>query len=140
MGSPLVWWASLAALGYLGVTIVRGRRPNDAAVVIVTGFAMLYLPLVALNFKRSFTFIYYLLPAVPFMCLAIGAVAAQWAHSFAPRVILATFVVAALLLFAFFYPVLTAMPVSKSQKEAREWFRDCQPPPDSPAPTGWCWQ
>ena len=140
MGSPLVWWTSLAALGYLIFTIVRRRRPNDAAIVVVTGFALLYFPLLAVNIKRSFTFLYYLLPAVPFMCLAVGAVATEWARSLAGRVIVAAFALAALLLFAFFYPVLTAAPVSRSEKEAREWFRDCQPPPTSPAPTGWCWQ
>jgi dolichyl-phosphate-mannose-protein mannosyltransferase len=141
MGNPLVWWTSLAALGYLAGKIVRGRRSADPAVVIVTGFAVLYLPWLIVSAKRSVIFLYYLLPAVPFMCLAIAAVAVGWAQSFRRRAAVAAFSTAAVALFAFFYPVVTAMPLSKAGIEARQWFRNCPLPlTGQPPAKGWCWR
>ena len=140
MGSPLVWWTSLGALSYLGVIIAARRRPSEAVIVVVTGFSVLYLPLLALTLVRSFIFLYYLLPSVPFMCLAVALVSTQWAHSLSTRAIVVAFSAGALVLFAFFYPVLTATPLSRQEMEAREWFHDCELPPGKAAPDGWCWR
>jgi hypothetical protein len=47
--------------------------------------------------------------------------------------------------FAYFYPVLTAVPLSRPAWEARILFRDCAPyrlQPQTklvPPPPGWCW-
>ncbi len=91
--------------------------------------------------RSSVIFLYYLLPAVPFMCLAIAAVAVSWTHSFRRRVALAAFSTAAVVLFAFFYPVVTAMPLSKEGVEARQWFRNCRLPlTGQPPAKGWCWR
>jgi len=58
---------------------------------------------------------------------------------------------AALALFAFFFPLLTALPMEPDDWQSRMWLTDCQRPgaltlvlPDDeirigPAPTGWCW-
>jgi dolichyl-phosphate-mannose-protein mannosyltransferase len=141
MGNPLVWWTSLVALGYLAGKVVRGKRSADPVVVVVTGFAVLYLPWLIVSAKRSVIFLYYILPAVPFMCLAVAAVAVSWAHSFRRRVALAAFSTAAVAFFAFFYPVATAMPLSKEGVEARQWFRNCPlPVAGQPSPKGWCWR
>ena len=140
MGSPVVWWASLPALGYLGIRVARRRLASDAAVVIVGGFAVLYLPWLAVTGERSFTFLFYLLPAVPFMCLALATVVTPWVRSLGGRSIVALFCALAIASFAFFYPILTATPLSKEAVESRQWFRDCRPPPGSLAPGGWCWR
>jgi dolichyl-phosphate-mannose-protein mannosyltransferase len=142
MGSPVVWWASLPAIAYLGIQAARRRRAYafDAAVVAVGGFAVLYLPWLAVTSERSFTFLFYLLPAVPFMCLAIAVVATPWVRSFGGRTIVALFCALAVASFAFFYPVLTATPLSVPAVEARRWFTDCRPPPGTLAPSGWCWR
>ena len=140
IGSPVVWWASLPALAYLGIRASRRRYPTDVAAVVIGGFALLYLPFLAVNTGRSFTFLFYLLPAVPFMCLALAAVVTPWARSRTGRAGLALFSALAIAFFVFFYPVLTAAPLSKSAVEARQWFGDCRPPPGSLASNGWCWR
>jgi dolichyl-phosphate-mannose-protein mannosyltransferase len=140
MGSPVVWWVCLPALVYLGIRVARRRRASDAAVVVVGGFAVLYLPWLAVTAERSFTFLFYLLPAVPFMCLALAAVVTPWVRSLGGRAIVALFCALTIASFAFFYPVLTATPLSKQAVEARQWFRDCRPPPGSLASNGWCWR
>jgi dolichyl-phosphate-mannose--protein O-mannosyl transferase len=47
---------------------------------------------------------------------------------------------AAVALFAFFYPILTAVPLSREGLQARQWFQDCEPSADIAAPAGWCWK
>ena len=140
LGSPVVWWASLPAVAYLGIRVAQRRRASDAAVVVVGGFAVLYLPWLPVITERSYTFLYYLLPAVPFMCLALATVVTPWVRSRRGGAIVAVFCALAIAFFAFFYPVLTATPLSKQAAEARQWFRDCRPPPGSLASNGWCWR
>jgi dolichyl-phosphate-mannose--protein O-mannosyl transferase len=140
MGSPVVWWASLPVIAYLGIQAARRRRASDAAVVAVGGFAVLYLPWLAVTTERSFTFLFYLLPAVPFMCLAIAVVATPWVRSLAGRSIVAVFCALAVASFAFFYPLLTAAPLSRPAVETRRWFTDCDHPPGTLASSGWCWR
>ena len=140
IGSPVVWWAALIALAYLAIRMARRRKPTDAAVVAVGGFAVMYLPWLAVSTGRSFTFLFYLLPAVPFMCLAVAIVATPWVRSFTGRAALTLFGVLAFTFFVFFYPVLTAAPLSREALEARQWFDDCRAPPGTLAPEGWCWR
>ena len=137
MGSPFVWWSALLAFVALAWQMLRGRR-REGSVVAVTGFAAIYGPLLIVIATRPATFIYYLLPAVPFMCLALGAVAEQLPSRLAAWCI-PTFSVAALASFAFFYPVITGAPISERALEARQWFRDCRARPGTLAPSGWCW-
>ena len=99
----------------------------------------MYLPLLVVNRARSATFLYYMLPSVPFMCLAMAAVASsrtarRW------RWLTIAFSAAAVALFAFFYPVLTGAPLSERALRARQWFTDCEPAPGMLAPAGWCWR
>lgn len=140
LGSPVVWWVSLIALVYLAVRMARGRKPTDAAIVAVIGFCVMYLPWLAASTGRSFTFLFYLLPAVPFMCLAFATVATPLLLSLRGRVAVSVFGALAIAFLVFFYPVLTAAPLSKPALEARQWFDDCRAPPGSLAPDGWCWR
>ena len=138
MGSPFVWWTALACLAVLAAGLVR-RRASEAAVVAVAGFAAMYGPLLLVSAARSATFLYYMLPAVPFMCLGVAAVAVGLRAPSDRRAILAVSIVAAAA-FAFFYPVLTAQPLTDASLADRQWFRDCDAPTAITPPTGWCWR
>jgi dolichyl-phosphate-mannose--protein O-mannosyl transferase len=139
IGNPLVWWTALACLGALVIRLTR-RRVSDAAVVAVVGFAAVYGPLLVVSAVRPATFIYYMLPAVPFMCLGIAAVVAGLrTPQLQRRAMIAISFVAAVTL-TFFYPVLTAQPLTERGLAARQWFRDCSAPTAITPPTGWCWR
>ena len=138
MGNPLVWWAALLALASLAVRWAR-ERPFDAARVAVVGFAFMYLPLLVVSSARSATFLYYMLPSVPFMCLAVAAVPRDWNVTWSRRVVIG-FSLAAAMLFAYFYPVLVGAPLSEASLQARQWFDDCSAPTAIAPPTGWCWR
>ena len=138
MGSPLVWWTSIAAFAYLILQIGRGRQ-NDAAIVALTGISVLYLPFLLVSGVRSAPFLHDMLPSVPFMCLALAAVPHGWGSSFSKFIVIG-FATAAVALFIFFYPILVGSPLSQDALHARQWFQDCAPSVDIAAPKGWCWK
>lgn len=138
IGSPFVWWIALVCLAALVVQLMV-RRSSHSAVVAVIGFAAMYGPLLVVSAARPATFFYYMLPAVPFMCLGIATVVAGLKAPWARRGMAGISVVAAGMA-AFFYPVLTAQPLTEQGLAARQWFRDCDAPTAIAPPTGWCWQ
>lgn len=75
LGNPVVWWTFLVAGPALAVGLVRAgrewwqRRWQDA--VIVGGYLAGYLPWLVTS--RA-TFVFYLLPSVPFLCLGVAVV------------------------------------------------------------------
>jgi dolichyl-phosphate-mannose--protein O-mannosyl transferase len=147
---PLVWWSSLVALVYTGVAWVRRRRgvanprdrlddrgvanPRDrlddrgvAEGVILAGFVVGYFPWFVLSYNRPDVFIYYMLPVVPFMCLALGYVSMRLWRSTTGRAAVVAFAAVAAGLFVLEYPLLTAQPLTESAWHARMWvYDDCE--------------
>jgi dolichyl-phosphate-mannose-protein mannosyltransferase len=164
-GSPLAWWGSLLALVYVAVALAWRRLRHGGEGVILAGFAFTYLPWLVLPSGREATFIFYLTPALPFMALALGYVAARLWPPVWGKAAVAVFSVGAVGLFFFYYPVLSNIPVPRDQWEQRIWiFDDCETPKKRPAertvtrtrgkrtvtrtragkeepvpPEGWCW-
>jgi dolichyl-phosphate-mannose--protein O-mannosyl transferase len=167
-GSPFVWWLSVVALVYCALNWVRHRSLASPEGVILGGFLFNYLPWIAVGAfsQRSAVFLFYLLPAVPFMCLALGYVATTIGRTWEARAAIAVFSVTAVALFAFYYPILTAQPLKVNDWDRRVWiFDNCEaadPTPtestvttvvrgrteistlnttstDSLPPKGWCW-
>lgn len=166
-GSPFVWWTSVVALVFIGVTWLRSRdwrRPEGA---ILAGFVFTYgLWLIPQVSSRPAIFVFYLLPAIPFMCLALGYVATRLGNSWEARTAVALYAVVALGLFAFYYPLLAKTSLPQPEWKKRIWvFDNCDKPPGKTvqvtstetkngkekvttsastedyagAPTGWCW-
>ncbi len=152
VGNPLVWWASLVALVAIALRAVRRRAGVTAEVVALAGFAVTLLPWVVLRGDRSQTFLFYLLPTLPFMCLGLALGLHALGRSLAARAAVAAFLLVAGASFAFFYPVLAALPLPPGQWEMRMLFDDCDAAgrgvshlPDAETatgdpPSGWCWR
>jgi dolichyl-phosphate-mannose--protein O-mannosyl transferase len=168
IGNPFVWWLSILALVYCGVNWVRDRALGAAEGVILGGFVFNYAPWIALGLisDRSAVFLFYLLPAVPFMCLGLAYVATRIGKTWEAKAAVAVFGVTAIGLFAFYYPVMTGRPLTVTDWDRRIWiFDDCDTPEQKPTettvtsitdgrtqgsttmttstdslpPTGWCW-
>jgi dolichyl-phosphate-mannose--protein O-mannosyl transferase len=155
LGSPLVWWSSIPAV--MAAAWAWIRRRGDAELVIAAGVAVTYLPWLLFDRVRTFVFLYYLLPTVPFLCLAVARLTVAGITRPWGRVSVAGLAVITLALLAFFYPVLAARPLSYEAWRARVGlFTDCGPPGRTggqkldgtrllpaprggPPPTGWCW-
>jgi dolichyl-phosphate-mannose-protein mannosyltransferase len=152
MGNPVAWWPGLLALVALAWTWARAGwgvlRPEP---VILAAAASTYLPWLILSGDRSQTFIWYLLPTVPFLCLALGTLAAWGWPRLTGRVAAGIYAGALLATFVLYLPLLTALPLAPNDWESRMLFRDCERPgaptlvlPDDeinqgPPPDGWCW-
>jgi dolichyl-phosphate-mannose--protein O-mannosyl transferase len=151
-GSPLAWLVAVGALAWATVRLAGAawRLERPELVLLVAAIAT-YLPWLALSGDRSQTFIWYLLPTLPFLYGAVGlAAAAAWGR-ISGRVATGAVLAGCLALFVFFFPVLTALPVSPDVWRSRMWLTDCERPgaetlalPDDeinqgPPPSGWCW-
>ena len=148
MGSPLAWWPSLVVFGWLAVSWLRGNRSLGTSVILV-GALSAYLPWLVLGFARSQIFLWYVLPALPFLYVAVGVAVVRW-RGWA-RGALVIGLAAVLAAFVIFWPIATASPLAPDDWRLRMWFTDCERPgaptlelPDDtinsgPPPDGWCW-
>ena len=152
LGNPLTWWPGAIALAVVGVRWGRaGAGLARPEVVLPAAALSTYLPWLILSGSRSQVFLWYLLPTIPFLCGALGLVAALAWSSVPGRVSAGLAATAVAASFVFFYPILTAAPMTPDQWRSRIWFNDCARPgaptltlPDDeinqgPPPTGWCW-
>lgn len=108
LGNPVLWWGFLALLPLAIPTVVRTPTWQDA--VAFGGYTVMYLPWLAV--QRS-QFIFYMLPAVPFMCLAIVASLRRGPRS-AARIAAPTIAGLVLVAAAAFAPVWLGLPASAS--------------------------
>ena len=168
-GSPFVWWTSVLAILIAAWSWVRRREAWGPEGLILAGVAFTYGPwlLTGLLSDRSAVFLFYLLPTVPFMCLALGYVASRLGRSWEATAAVALFSAAALWFFVFYYPLLAKVPIPRTQWDKRIWvFDDCDKPSTDPTtslitetkarrtivrttfttgtdedlpPKGWCW-
>jgi len=152
IGNPLTWWPGAIALVVTGLRWIRAGagllRPE--VVLLIAGLST-YLPWLVLSGSRSQVFIWYLLPTIPFLYGALGLWAALAWRSLAGRIAVGVAALAVAASFAFFFPVLTAAPLTPDAWRSRIWFTDCTRPgaptltvPNDeidrgPPPSGWCW-
>ncbi len=137
MGNPVIFWGSLVAIPWCAVAWWR-KRDWRAGLVVVTILGQ-YLPWALA--KRPL-FFFYVTPITPFFVLAFVYVLVQMsefrfriraaepaaaleptytrARPFLPVAV--GLVVAAVLLFVFFYPVLVGWNLSRDAWELRMWF------------------
>jgi dolichyl-phosphate-mannose-protein mannosyltransferase len=134
MGHPLLFWGSVFTLPYVGWCWLR-RRDWRAGFIVVPALVM-YLPWFLKASEVQFFF--YILPVTPFLVLAavyalrelskVRVVRSREGEDadesvvrpFVPVAI--TYVVVYLLLFAFFYPVLTGWHLSYNAWHYRMWM------------------
>lgn len=124
-GNPAVFWASLLTIPYL--VLVWWRRRDWRAGFVLVAILSQYLPWF-LSTRPMFLF--YMTPATPFLVLAatfllrdLSAVRPAGARTRAFLPVAAGYVAVAVGMFAFFWPILVAHPLSRSAWQARMWFR-----------------
>jgi dolichyl-phosphate-mannose--protein O-mannosyl transferase len=147
MGNPVAWWPGLVALIGLAFTWWRASwalwRPEP---VILAAASSTFLPWLVLSGDRGQTFIWYLLPTIPFLCLALGSFAALAWERVRWRVAAGAYALVLVASFGFWVPLLVALPMDPDAWRLRIPFQDCagQTLPDDTTssgapPPGWCW-
>jgi dolichyl-phosphate-mannose-protein mannosyltransferase len=146
VGNLIVWWSSLPALLFTAFRWLRRRDWTGPEGLILSGFLFTYGPWLVQTTGREAMFIFYLLPTLPFMMLALGYVAISIGDTREAKVAIALFAALAIGYFAYFYPVLAETPLSYTEFRHRILFERCralseQPPAEEEAPpeSGWCW-
>lgn len=120
LGNPILWWASIPAL--LASLWLVARQRYGMLLLPLLAFAAAYLPWWVIPRTE---FQYYVVGGVPFMFMLL----AYWldrflaSRQFSKLVLAKTVIVAAVLAFVFFYPLLTAYPISKTYYGLHIWFR-----------------
>lgn len=121
MGNPVVWWGGLAALLYTAAACIRRKTRTKEKVLLLVGFLSQYLPWVLV--PRS-TFIYHYFASVPFIiaCTALWIADVEKRDQNTARVIALYACVAAAILCAGFYPLMSGTPVPREYAMLLRWF------------------
>lgn len=126
-GSPFAWWTSLLALAFVAFRWLRSRKLGGAEGLILAGFIFSYVPWLILD--RPAVFIFYLLPSIPFMCLALAYAATRIGRSWEAIAAISLFAAGTLGLFYFYHPLLVGDPIPQPEWKARIWvFDNCDKP------------
>lgn len=108
-GNPAVWWVGLAAVlfSFYLAAVKRDRKST----YLLIGYLSCLLPWIPV--ERT-TYIYHYFPCVPFMTLMIGRCYEYFYYKFRKRTmkIFVLHTIAALILFAMFYPVISGHAVN----------------------------
>ncbi|HVE74512.1 MAG TPA: dolichyl-phosphate-mannose--protein mannosyltransferase, partial [Mycobacteriales bacterium] len=121
-------WATVPALLICLFLWVAKRDWRAGAVLLMVGMGI--VPWIRDDLDGRTMFLFYALPAVPFMCLAIALVAGwllTWArgHEWRWRVTVAglgAYVALVVINFAYLYPVLAAQTLPYDVWHKRMWF------------------
>ena len=109
IGNPAVWWLSVPAS--LAALVIGIRRRDPRPLFCAAGFACAYLFWAVA--ARPLQFAHYFLDAVPYACLSLGFLLDRaWDGRW--RWLCRAYVVLAVLLALYFYPVQTAVPIPAS--------------------------
>ena len=126
LGTPLLWWAALAAAVYL---LYRWAMRRDwRAGAILCGLAAGYLPW--FRYQDRTIFLFYAVVFVPYLCLAVammtGAIVGRAQAGDRRRVIGAVaagvLVLAIVWNFIYFWPIYTGQTIPMAAWRARMWF------------------
>ncbi len=124
LGNPLIWWGGVIALGFIIWLAVR--KQMSAALPIAVAFAAGWVPWLFFTHRTIFTF--YAVVFIPYTAMAL-AMSLDYLDSKVKskrqiylRWPTLAFMLAALLLTIFFYPILTGMSISYSAWHLRMWF------------------
>jgi dolichyl-phosphate-mannose-protein mannosyltransferase len=123
-GNPAIFWGSILAIPYCAYAWWRKR--DWRAGYIVVAIAGLYLPWFLVSRPQ---FLFYATPITPFFVLACLyairdlsglRVAGSRSRPFLPVAV--GFVVASVILFIWFWPVMTGAPITEAAFKLRYWF------------------
>lgn len=120
LGNPVLWWASIPAM--LGALWLIVRRRYGVLLLPLMAFLAAYLPWSIIGRTE---FQYYVVGGVPFMFILLAFWLDRFLSSnqFSKMVLAKTVIVLAVVAFVFFYPLLTAYPISKDYYSLHVWFR-----------------
>lgn len=128
IGTPAIWWITIPVLLVLAWLWLAKRDWRPAAVLVMILTAI--LPWIRDDLDGRTMFLFYALPAVPFMCLGLalvagwlyGGAAATARRRTAAAMGVGAYLAIVVINFAYLYPVLAAQTLPYEAWRARMWF------------------
>lgn len=117
VANPVIWWGGAAALVFLIVQTVRRATWQNTAILV--GVAATYFPWLLLSHRTMFQF--YTVTLEPFLVLALVA-ALAWLWQQRLRLLVVNFLIAVVLVSAFFLPVWMGIPIPEWFAVIHYWF------------------
>lgn len=109
LGNPAIFWGGLVALGFRTFSgLQRAKR-----LILLTSYFLLFIPWL---FSPRILFLHHYLPALPFLCLIIAQTIYQ------NKKLTTYYLALTAVLFLFFYPLNTAIPISNKIINLWFWF------------------
>lgn len=120
MGNPLLWWSGIVACVWLIVDSARGKHRNYGVTFTAIAALSQFMPW---WFVTREVFIYHYFATLPFLILLV----VYWLKNIetdfklGKRFVLG-FVIACIVMFAVFYPVITGIPFNREYIEGLRWL------------------
>ena len=119
IGNPFIWWTGVVFLFY---SLIEVARKESVA---------LYFPILSVfaywipwSFSPRITFIYHFLPSIPFILIIIAYfLDSLWVRSRYCKAFVIVYLAFALGTFIYFYPILSAIPVSNDSVGRFFWLK-----------------
>jgi dolichyl-phosphate-mannose-protein mannosyltransferase len=145
IGNPALWWATIPAFFAVAWAWIARRDWRAPAILVI--FAAGYLPWFREDSAHRVMFLFYMLPNVPFMALAvtmaIGMALGRRRASTVRRSVgtgaVAVYLAAVIVMFGYFYPVLSGRTITYDQWHSRMWFHQCATKPNTHHENAPCW-
>lgn len=120
MGNPLIWWSGIVACIWLIIDSARGKHRNYGVTFTAIAALSQFMPW---WFVTREVFIYHYFATLPFLIILI----VYWLknietdYRYGKRFVFG-FVIACIVMFAVFYPVITGIPFNKDYISALRWL------------------
>ncbi|TDD61817.1 phospholipid carrier-dependent glycosyltransferase, partial [Actinomadura darangshiensis] len=120
LGTPAIWWVSLAAL--IGMVYCSVRLRDWRAAAVVGGYLAGWLPWFPAAFADRTMYSTYALPMLPFAVLAIVLLFGYGRDRWVPRLAIGAYLAVVAVNLIYLYPILTAGALPEDDWHARLWF------------------
>ena len=128
MGNPLIWWPAIGAFAFLFVRWIKDRDWTKHRGLILGAFTATYLIWLVLAPRRDAVFLFYILPAIPYLCLAVAAVVTVELKDTARKVGVGVTALFAVGWFFAYYPIIANSAVPEERWDAQMFFQSCEKP------------
>ncbi len=118
LGNPVIWWSSIVAFGYSIYAMLYRRNKKYLFLPFIT-FSVFYFGWSAIEREQ---FLFYVLPVAPFLFVLLSNLLFDLYKKKAT--VFFGWIVLALAVFFFFYPLWVGRPISEKYFRATQWLPD----------------
>lgn len=117
LGNPLIFWAGLAAVGYVTLKFLTQKKKKYA--LILLGYFIFWVPWI---FTPRLLFLYHYLPSLPFLAIALGFSLAE-IHKGKFKILAIVVLAIFILTFFYFYPISSGYPIETAAIDKYMWLK-----------------